>query len=134
MTRTSERWRRGLLVCTLALAVWACGKKKKAAPPADDVEKPTPPFTPARALVSNPALGDVNADGKIDRLDVGFLKDYLFSHGQAPLGPADVNGDGKVDVADVFYLSNYVFSHGPAPKAPGIAVPGGPSPAAKKAP
>ena len=141
MTNTTTRVLLTLVVLALAGVLWLWISRPSAPapapappPPADGAEPTMPPFTPARPLIANPELGDVNADGKIDKLDVGYLKDFIYNKGQAPLGPADVNGDGKVDVADTFYLTNYLFAHGPAPVKRGGAAVGTPAPRMTKVP
>jgi hypothetical protein len=70
----------------------------------------------ARRFVSVPfPSGDVNADGKVDVLDVFYLINYLFAAGPAPIGKGDVNGSTATDVVDVFYLISFLFAGGPAP-------------------
>jgi hypothetical protein len=61
-----------------------------------------------RPTVANPVLGDVNADGVVDRADVEYLTRFLFSKGPAPVGPADINRDGKVNERDIFALMNQI--------------------------
>jgi hypothetical protein len=61
--------------------------------------------------------GDVNADWKINTVDVVYLINYLFIHGPAPnpVERADCNCDGIVNTTDVVYLINYLFINGPPP-------------------
>jgi len=62
-------------------------------------------------------LGDVNADGNVDYLDVLYLANYLFAGGPAPnpLESGDLNHDGNVDSNDLVMLANIVFGGGSAP-------------------
>ena len=75
-----------------------------------------------------PRQFDANGDNVVDPSDIFYLINYLFMHGNAPMGSAgmlsgDANGDGVVDPADIFFIVNYLFSNGPQPfeVAPGAA-------------
>lgn len=35
--------------------------------------------------------GDVNCDGKLDKLDLAYLNAYLMNHGPEPCNPCDCN-------------------------------------------
>jgi hypothetical protein len=59
-------------------------------------------------------VGDANADGVLDVLDVFYLINGLFAGGPGP-NCADVDANGHTDVADVFYVINYLFAGGPPP-------------------
>lgn len=63
--------------------------------------------------------GDVNADGKIDDLDVVYILEYL-DKGPAPtcMDAADVNDDGKIDGVDSVYLLTHIYMNGPQPPSP----------------
>lgn len=60
-------------------------------------------------------LGDVNADGHADALDLVTLIDYLFANGTPPYRPnvADMNGDGRSNLVDLVRLISYIFRGGP---------------------
>jgi len=144
----------GLAVLSVVLALfaaflfWTYGTGSKySAPPKAGVRTPvparivviprrSPPLTPPtpRPTVANPALGDVNADGIVDRADVDYLTRFLFSHGPIPLGPADINHDGKVNQKDIFALIEQIReADAAAAGRPGPARAGTPSPAAGSA-
>lgn len=61
-------------------------------------------------------LGDFNADGFTDTLDLIALIDYLFANGTPPYRPnvADMNGDGRSNLVDLVRLISYLFKGGPA--------------------
>jgi len=76
-----------------------------------------------------PRQFDANGDNNVDPSDIFYLINYLFMHGNPPMGSAgllsgDANGDGVVDPADIFYLVNYLFLGGQQPYEVG---PGGAS-------
>jgi hypothetical protein len=64
--------------------------------------------------------GDVNADGRINLLDVSFVINYIYRGGPAPdpIAMADVDHSGKIDLLDVSYIVNYLYRDGPAPSCP----------------
>jgi len=67
------------------------------------------------------ARGDVNADCRIDVLDVVFLLNYVFIGGPAPnpLCVGDVNRNGgNPDSDDALYLISYLFLYGAPPEMP----------------
>ena len=56
-------------------------------------------------------MGDVNLDGSVDIIDVGYIQQYIvekrtFDANQIVLG--DVNNDGDVDIIDVAYIQQYL--------------------------
>lgn len=57
------------------------------------------------------AIGDVNADFKINLSDVIYLANYLLKGGPAPksLLSADVFCDSHIDLIDVIWLANYLI-------------------------
>jgi len=57
------------------------------------------------------AIGDVNADFKINLSDVIYLANYLLKGGPAPksLLSADVFCDSHIDLTDVIWLANYLI-------------------------
>lgn len=61
--------------------------------------------------VGNYILGDVNADGNVDYMDVIYLGNYLFAAGPPPnpMASGDLNQDGNVDTNDLTMLANIVF-------------------------
>ena len=64
--------------------------------------------------------GDVNNDGKIDLVDIAYLKNYVFGIGNGPypfkhLGDVDASG-GAPNAADVTFLMNYYFNFGECPR------------------
>lgn len=61
--------------------------------------------------------GDLNRDGEINALDLGFMTDYLFAGGQVsgPVEAADINGDGEVNALDLSALIDYLFAGGAEP-------------------
>ena len=66
--------------------------------------------------------GDVNADGKLNLLDISYIINYLYRGGSDPdcgvgyLGVCgDVNATGTVNLLDVSYNINYLYRSGPAP-------------------
>ena len=59
---------------------------------------------------TEPALkGDVNADGKVDVMDVTALINMILKVIPVDQERADVNGDGNVNVSDVTYLINIIL-------------------------
>ncbi len=63
-------------------------------------------------------VGDPNADGQIDIIDVVYLVNFVFKRRlhPNPLWNSDVNCSGQVNLGDIMYLANYVFKIGsPAP-------------------
>ena len=61
--------------------------------------------------------GDMNNDGKVNIMDVGFMINYLYRGGPAP-NPAeiaDVNASGNLNIMDVTYFINYLYKAGPLP-------------------
>lgn len=76
-----------------------------------NVTGPAPSFSPSPSGSPTPSPskkpGDINADGKVNIVDVGILID---NYGKSPLTnpKADVNGDGKVNIVDVgILIDNY---------------------------
>ena len=51
------------------------------------------------------ALGDVNADGKVDEADRTALSAALGSTAQKDVAQYDLDGDGRIDIVDLSYLS-----------------------------
>ena len=124
MTNNTTRLLLSVVVLALAGVVWLWVSRPKPvpapAPPAPEpTAVPTKPVrpTPAAARVANPALGDVNADGVVDRADVEYLSQFTLGFGPQPIGPADVNHDGKVDARDVLFLANQVNAAGAGRKS-----------------
>lgn len=67
-----------------------------------------------------PTLGDMNADGVINTVDIVYLINYLYINGPEPActpinACADANQDSLVNASDVVYLINYLFVNGPPP-------------------
>ena len=63
-------------------------------------------------------LGDANASGDLDIMDLITLIVYIFHSGPMPVpceGVADLNMDGWITTADIMYLINYIFRGGPPP-------------------
>ena len=56
-------------------------------------------------------LGDVNADGKIDVIDLNILTNIVLGQESADSynGRADLNGDGKTDIVDVNMVINLIL-------------------------
>ena len=54
------------------------------------------------------ALGDANADGKVDANDIVAIVDCLMGKPSASfiMKAADVNKDNKVDIADIIQIAN----------------------------
>jgi outer membrane protein assembly factor BamB len=61
--------------------------------------------------------GDVNADDRVDMLDILYLMAYLYKYGAPPdpTEPADVNNDGDINMLDILYLVAFLYKSGPAP-------------------
>ena len=57
------------------------------------------------------ALGDANADGKVDANDIVAIVDYLMGKPSANfiMKAADVNKDNKVDIADIVQIANTII-------------------------
>jgi hypothetical protein len=75
-----------------------------------DTDAPIPTPTP----ISNLKVGDVNADGSIDSLDLTLLKRYVLRKidgfdVEDPLWVADVDGDGEINSLDVSYLKRFIL-------------------------
>ncbi|SYZ73402.1 hypothetical protein TRIP_C21520 [Candidatus Zixiibacteriota bacterium] len=58
--------------------------------------------------------GDANNSWTVNILDVSFIINYLYKHGQAPqsLASVDVNHSGGINILDVSYLINYMYKQG----------------------
>ncbi len=73
---------------------------------------------------SCPFLGDPDATGSIDVLDVTAILDRAFSGGPCttdpgcPIERCDFDGNGSTDVLDVTSVIDYAFSGGPGPANP----------------
>ncbi len=70
---------------------------------------PPPTSPPSQTPTPTPGTktGDVNADGKVDIVDIGVVID---NYGKSPIpnSKADVNRDGKVDIIDIgIVIDNY---------------------------
>ena len=73
----------------------------------------------ALAVCDCPNVGDVNADGSINVLDMAKTLDYLLNGGpgptQDPSCPTvreDFNADGVVDIRDIAAIRTYIFLGG----------------------
>ena len=64
------------------------------------------------AATENVTYGDVNSDGKINVLDMIYLKSYLINGTVSTLskGAADLEADGKITSSDVLQLSMYLIN------------------------
>lgn len=64
------------------------------------------------AATENVTYGDVNSDGKINVLDMIYLKSYLINGTVSTLskGAADLDADGKITSSDVLQLSMYLIN------------------------
>jgi len=62
-------------------------------------------------------MGDANASGETDIVDIVYMVNYLFRSGSppTPLESCDVNCDAEATISDAVYLINYLFKSGPAP-------------------
>lgn len=61
----------------------------------------------------NTVLGDVNADEKVNPVDIVLLRKYLLNKEKYPLTDekaADVNADGKVNPVDIVLLRKYLLN------------------------
>ena len=61
--------------------------------------------------------GDANGDGAINILDVGFLVNYLYKGGPAPVPPeaGNPNCDASTNILDVSHIISYLYKSGPTP-------------------
>jgi len=63
--------------------------------------------------------GDANNSGTFNALDVTYLINYLYKHGNAPIPYALCSGDANcncvINALDITYLINYLYKHGSAP-------------------
>ncbi|UCB51543.1 MAG: dockerin type I repeat-containing protein [Candidatus Zixiibacteriota bacterium] len=66
--------------------------------------------------ISDPVLGDCNADHMADIGDLVYLISYLFRNGDPPipLQAGDTNCDGTVDIGDVVRLIGYLYKGEPS--------------------
>jgi len=62
-------------------------------------------------------IGDPNADGKINIVDIVFMVNYVFRRRLMPnpFWNCDVNCDTNVNLGDIIYLGNSVFKDGSPP-------------------
>ncbi len=58
--------------------------------------------------------GVVNADGRVNVLDIIYLMTYKYLEGPAPLYPeaGDVDADGSITIMDITILIDYIFKDG----------------------
>ena len=56
-----------------------------------------------------PIIGDLNADGNVDILDVIILVNHILSPAAIELDGADINNDGEVNILDVIQLVNIIL-------------------------
>ena len=66
-------------------------------------------------LSTEPAVGDLNYDGCIDRADLALLMTKIQAHSSDLT--FDLNGDGKVDIADARFMALHFTTPGGAPCA-----------------
>ena len=82
----------------------------KAADPQPEGDKPD----------DTPVLrGDVNADGKIDKADIGLLRDHLITAAalnEQQAARADLDGNGRVDAADLTLLKRQFVTQKETPQ------------------
>jgi uncharacterized protein (TIGR02145 family) len=69
--------------------------------------------------------GDVNADNKLNLLDISYIINHLYRSGSEPncgityIGECgDVNGSGTLNLLDISYIIGYLYRGGPAPICP----------------
>lgn len=70
-------------------------------------------FVPKEIPVSCGAVGDVNADTKIDNSDVLLIRNHVLGLNAltgTPLSSADVNGDHSVTTLDITFLRRYLLN------------------------
>ncbi|UCD64441.1 MAG: hypothetical protein JSW34_03135 [Candidatus Zixiibacteriota bacterium] len=63
--------------------------------------------------------GDIDHNGQLDALDIGYFVEYIWLNGPAPEcdEEADVDGNDQIDALDVVYLVDYFFIVGAPPPA-----------------
>jgi len=67
------------------------------------------------ADIRNPdpyTLGDINADGQIDNMDLQLCRGYILKHftlSGSEFIRADMNGDGKVNSSDFMIIKRHVL-------------------------
>ncbi|MFH2036345.1 MAG: dockerin type I repeat-containing protein [Candidatus Zixiibacteriota bacterium] len=61
--------------------------------------------------------GDINADGRLNLLDITNLIGYLFAYRPEPPGlvNADIDNNGKFNIMDIIYLISYLYKGGEKP-------------------
>ena len=61
--------------------------------------------------------GDANNDGGCNLGDAGYIINYIFYDGPAPVcaQEGDANADGGVNLGDAGFIINYIFYDGPSP-------------------
>ena len=74
------------------------------------------------AMTVGPAYvcGDANGNGIVNALDVTYLINFLYKHGDVPV-PAeagDANGNGTTNALDITYLINFLYKGGADPVCP----------------
>ena len=65
---------------------------------------------------SKSACGDINGDGKVNVMDINWLKSYLLGNNieKLPLSAADIDADGKITNYDISELIMYLLGNIPA--------------------
>ena len=60
---------------------------------------------------------DLDANGKVNMLDITYLINFLYKVGLAPIAPStgDADGDGKVNMKDITHIIRYLYKGGPPP-------------------
>ena len=56
-------------------------------------------------------LGDINADGSVDILDVVMLVNYILSADSFEFDGADINDDGEVNILDIVALVSIILGN-----------------------
>ena len=59
---------------------------------------------------SNDILGDINADGDVNVLDVVLIVAIILDSDSENNPQADINNDGNIDVLDVVQLINMILN------------------------
>lgn len=107
------------LIATLALPAGGGGEHRLlfSAPKADGnncaAVRGVKVYGVTREVVSNPQLGDVNADGQVDVSDLNLIVDIILGFDCDPefIGRATLNGDSSVDVSDVNILVDIILKN-----------------------